>query len=210
MGHHDRHHRVPWTPPRRGEKWTQRSPATAALFHCLGLVDPDRILKVRKVSELGPDGFTALHEHCEAYGRVGDILAMQPQEQQMQLSRRMKLCSQLTFVVMADVASAEAVLAAGRDQEVMGQSVAFERYVHRSVKCGQGPSGAVDQMRPAKGRGAAYAAGGTSSASTASTASAPESPRAGTDPTDGANFERRVCSIRIGDGDEGGISLLFS
>lgn len=97
--------------------------------------DPACVIKFRKVHQLGSGGLQALRTHCEFYGGVDDALALQPPQMGMGRLRP----STLAFVVMSDLAGAQAVLAAGREHTILQQKVFAEQYEHRdgpeAVQC---------------------------------------------------------------------------
>lgn len=130
--------------------------AIASLLEDLQGVAQERVVKFRKVHRLGSGGLAAIRVHCEAFGRVDDVLALLPPQ-----VRRVRP-STLAFVVMADSRAAASVLAAGQWQVVSGQDLVVEAYEHRENGGGSdGSDGAADASSAAAAAPLPVAANGS-------------------------------------------------
>lgn len=123
---------------------TTQLPMRAVLADLSG-TDAGRVFIVRKIHRLGLRAAADLRKHFESYGAVDDVLA--PHAQVLSSCRRFVRRwrpSNLAFVVMADAAAVSEVMAAGRQQLVMGHGVVVERYEQQAVELeGKGGSGAT-------------------------------------------------------------------
>jgi len=90
----------------------------------LNSVEEDRVLIVRRIKQLGFSSGARIREHFERVGRVEHVLMSHSHVQQ-----RVRPAS-LGFVVMACREDAEAVLAAGGEQEVLGHAILVCPFKH--------------------------------------------------------------------------------
>jgi len=95
-------------------------------------LDQRCVLVVRRITHLGFRAQAALSEHFASFGEVRGVFA--PKSQARSIDKRRVRRPTLAFVVMADSAASEAVLAVGQDHEVGGQDVNVERYQESSGK----------------------------------------------------------------------------
>lgn len=90
----------------------------------LNSVDEERVLIVRRIKQLGFSSGSRLREHFEQFGRVEQVLMSHSHVQQ-----RVRPAS-LGFVVMVRREDAEAALAAGGEQEVLGHTILVCPFKH--------------------------------------------------------------------------------
>lgn len=109
--------------PPRGD--SERDQTLRSIMKALEAVEPERILQVRRIKHLGFGSARTIRTHCTQYGQVEKVFVSHSRAQ-----TRVRPAS-LGFVVMADVASTQAVLAAGLEQQVGGAPIRlgpFERH----------------------------------------------------------------------------------
>jgi len=95
-----------------------------SIMQALETVEPNRVLQVRRIKQLGFGSTVALREHCSKLGAVDRVLVSHSRAQ-----ARLRPAS-LGFIIMAEPSGVQAVLAAGTEQRVGGVTVklgAFER-----------------------------------------------------------------------------------